>query len=173
MIKYILCKVKKSERGATLVEFAVLIPVLLILLAGILEFGWVFNGWIVITGAAREGARVAATDKNPANVKTAVLEHTSSFFQDVDVYLDGTLIVDGNNGNNGGGNPGQGNQGGGNQGGGNNNDNDNGGNDNDIVLSGGPVQVKVEGKLSPLVGLFIGDNFPIGASATMRLEYLN
>lgn len=53
-------KAKKSESGQSLVEFALIVPILIILLFGIIEFGWLFNGQITVTSAAREGARTAA-----------------------------------------------------------------------------------------------------------------
>jgi Flp pilus assembly protein TadG len=49
----------KDERGAELIEFALVLPLLLLLLAGILDMGFLFKDWEVVTNAAREGARVA------------------------------------------------------------------------------------------------------------------
>jgi len=48
------------ERGAVAVEFALLLPVLLLILFGTLEFGRVYSQWQVYNGAARQGARCAA-----------------------------------------------------------------------------------------------------------------
>ena len=60
MLRKIVDLLKKDDRGAALVEFAIVLPVLIVLIMGIVEFGWIYNGFITITGAAREGARVAA-----------------------------------------------------------------------------------------------------------------
>jgi len=52
----------KQTTGQSLVEFALVIPILLLLLVGIMEFS---RGWMarnILTGAAREAARVAAVD---------------------------------------------------------------------------------------------------------------
>jgi len=52
--------VRKREKGQNLVEFALILPVFLLLVVGMAEFG---RGWMtrnILTGAAREGARVAA-----------------------------------------------------------------------------------------------------------------
>ncbi len=49
----------RGERGAALVEFALALPLLLVVLAGIVDFGFVFQRYEVITNAAREGARLA------------------------------------------------------------------------------------------------------------------
>jgi Flp pilus assembly protein TadG len=48
------------DRGATAVEFALLLPVLLLLVFGLIDFGRALNAQITLTQAAREGARLAA-----------------------------------------------------------------------------------------------------------------
>ncbi|MDP2661513.1 MAG: TadE/TadG family type IV pilus assembly protein [Dehalococcoidia bacterium] len=50
----------RSERGEALVEFVILAPVLMLLLFGMVDFGRVYDAWVVSTNAAREGARYAA-----------------------------------------------------------------------------------------------------------------
>jgi Flp pilus assembly protein TadG len=56
-----------DERGAALVEFALVLPILLILLFGMLDFGKAFNYWIDETHLANEGARWAVVNKNPGS----------------------------------------------------------------------------------------------------------
>ena len=48
------------ERGAVAVEFALILPVLLLIVVGTIEFGRVYSQVQVYNGAAREGARCAA-----------------------------------------------------------------------------------------------------------------
>lgn len=48
-----------SEDGAQLIEFALVLPLLLLVVLGIAEFGFLFQRYEVITNAAREGARMA------------------------------------------------------------------------------------------------------------------
>ena len=48
------------DRGAAAVEFALLLPVLLLLVFGIIDFGRALNAQITLTQAAREGSRLAA-----------------------------------------------------------------------------------------------------------------
>ena len=48
----------RSDRGAELIEFAVVMPILIFVIAGIFEFGMMFRAFESVTNAAREGARV-------------------------------------------------------------------------------------------------------------------
>lgn len=48
-----------SERGAELIEFALVFPILLMVVLGIVDFGFLFQRMEVVTNAAREGARIA------------------------------------------------------------------------------------------------------------------
>lgn len=48
---------QNSESGVAAVEMAIILPVLFLILFGIINFGTVFYNYIVITNAAREGAR--------------------------------------------------------------------------------------------------------------------
>jgi Flp pilus assembly protein TadG len=49
-----------SSRGAELIEFALVLPLLLLVVLGIVDFGFVFQRLEVVTNAAREGARVGS-----------------------------------------------------------------------------------------------------------------
>jgi Flp pilus assembly protein TadG len=62
---------KTSERGAVAVEFALLAPVLVMLLLGITEFGRAYNAQVTLSSAAREGVRVMAIGNSPAAARTA------------------------------------------------------------------------------------------------------
>jgi Flp pilus assembly protein TadG len=53
---------RTGERGASLVEFALVLPVLLVLLFGIIEASWAFAQHNDVRHGAREGARLAAVD---------------------------------------------------------------------------------------------------------------
>lgn len=53
-------RAKSNRRGAATVEMAVVTPLLLVLLFGIIEYGWVFSVRQALVTAAREGARTAA-----------------------------------------------------------------------------------------------------------------
>ena len=49
----------RSERGAELIEFALAVPLLLFIIMGLVDFGFLFQRFQVVTNAAREGARIA------------------------------------------------------------------------------------------------------------------
>jgi Flp pilus assembly protein TadG len=53
------------EAGVSVVEFALVLPLLLVLLLGVLDFGRAFNYWIDQTHLANEAARWATVNKNP------------------------------------------------------------------------------------------------------------
>lgn len=55
---------RKNNRGQAIVEFALILPVLVVLVMGLLEFGLFFHAHINVTYAAREAARIAALDTN-------------------------------------------------------------------------------------------------------------
>ena len=67
-------------RGAAVVEFAVVLPLLLTILFGIMEYGWVFMVRQTLQTAAREGARIAVlqTSKSPY---TSVLTRVAAVMQ--------------------------------------------------------------------------------------------
>jgi Flp pilus assembly pilin Flp len=55
--------INRKENGTTAVEFALILPVFIVIIFAILEFGIVFNNWIALTYAAREGVRMAVVDE--------------------------------------------------------------------------------------------------------------
>ena len=48
----------RSERGAEIIELALVTPLFLLLIAAMFDFGFLFRNWEVVTNAAREGARM-------------------------------------------------------------------------------------------------------------------
>ena len=59
-----------------MVELALVLPVFLVLLMGIVDFGLGLRNWITITNAAREGARYAAVSCVSAPNDSDVIDHT-------------------------------------------------------------------------------------------------
>jgi Flp pilus assembly protein TadG len=68
----------RDDRGAVLVEFALIAPVLILLLFGIVEYGLVFNAQLQVTGAARTAARTMAVTGNPVTAQTAAIASTAA-----------------------------------------------------------------------------------------------
>lgn len=54
----------KRERGQSLVEFSMVVTVILLMLLGMVEFGFIFDHHLTIEYATREGARVGAAMAN-------------------------------------------------------------------------------------------------------------
>jgi Flp pilus assembly protein TadG len=55
---------RSDDDGAAAVEFALLLPILLVVLCGIVDFGLVFNAKMTLTHATREGVRVLALQQD-------------------------------------------------------------------------------------------------------------
>jgi Flp pilus assembly protein TadG len=55
----------RAESGVALIEFALVLPLLALLLFSVLDMGKAFNYWIDETQLAHEGARYAAVNQNP------------------------------------------------------------------------------------------------------------
>ena len=77
----------RSARGAELIEFALVLPVLLLIVLGIVDFGFMFQRMEVVTNAAREGARLAVL---PGYAKTDVEARVCDYLQSGGVPLVGT-----------------------------------------------------------------------------------
>jgi Flp pilus assembly protein TadG len=57
----------RSQQGQTMTEFALVLPILAVLLFGIIQFGIVFNNYVTLTDATRAGARKAAVGRQLAD----------------------------------------------------------------------------------------------------------
>ncbi|WP_166532766.1 TadE/TadG family type IV pilus assembly protein [Blastococcus xanthinilyticus] len=62
----------RGERGASAVEFAFVVPLLLVLVLGIVEFGHAFQVQGTLSAAAREGVRAMALRNDPADARAVV-----------------------------------------------------------------------------------------------------
>ena len=69
----------RDARGAELIEFAMVLPLFLLLTAGIFDFGMMFRTYEAVTNAAREGARVGVLPAyQPADVQARVDAYIAS-----------------------------------------------------------------------------------------------
>lgn len=65
------------RRAQSLVEFAFVMPVLLAVLIGIMEFGWLAKNTMTLSSAAREGARMAAVGKTTQTVSDVITRYAN------------------------------------------------------------------------------------------------
>jgi len=61
----------RSERGTAVVEFALVAPLLFLIVFGVIEFGRVLNAYNQLTQLAGQGARAAAVNRNPDGTQIA------------------------------------------------------------------------------------------------------
>ena len=59
----------KNERGQTMTEFAFVLPILLVVLFGIIQFGIAFNNYVALTDAARAASRKGAVSRSSSDPK--------------------------------------------------------------------------------------------------------
>ena len=63
---------RRSSRGAAAVEFALVVPLLLLLVMGIIDFGWMLMKSNLLNNAARDAARIASLGGSYAEVDTTL-----------------------------------------------------------------------------------------------------
>jgi len=71
-------KLKKDNKGQAMVELALVLPVLLLLVFGIIEFGRVFGTYLMVTHGAREGARAGAVGIADTDIIALVRDRTAN-----------------------------------------------------------------------------------------------
>lgn len=74
--------VRNSEAAQTLVEFSLVLPIFLLLLFALVDFGRAFFSWQVVTNAAREGARAGAVQSDAATIDTKMYQSFCSSWPD-------------------------------------------------------------------------------------------
>lgn len=85
------------KKGQALVEFAVIAPILVFLLIGVLEVGWALTGYLILNDATREAARFAARPHyldDPASVYTHTLETMPLDLRNRGVFLLQTVQIE-------------------------------------------------------------------------------
>ena len=92
-------KVLANQKGQAMVEFALVVPLFLLLLCGIIEFGVLYNAQLTLEQDAREGARYAAIHAKEEDLAAKVYAHlcleplTSAVSLDVDLSQPGSVTV--------------------------------------------------------------------------------
>ena len=87
-------RARRTQAGTSTVEMTIVLPVLLLLVFGIGDFGIAYTRWSSLTNAVREGARVGVVFRNPcdAAVVETIIENTVSTFA-ASAGVDGPSIV--------------------------------------------------------------------------------
>ena len=65
------------ERGAVVVEFALIVPMLLLIVLGVFDFGYMLNRNTIVSNASRDGARTASLDGSYADICETVRSELS------------------------------------------------------------------------------------------------
>ena len=87
MGKILRLKREDGQRGQAMIEFALILPLLLIITFIIVDFGFGFSQWVIVTNASREGARYGATGVPEADVVTRTVETSNGVLSDGNVEV--------------------------------------------------------------------------------------
>lgn len=71
-------RLKRDEKGQSLIEFALVIPIILLIALGTIQFSYMLNSYILLSGLARDGARVGSYTNDDDAVKTYLNDNTQS-----------------------------------------------------------------------------------------------
>ncbi|MCW2802448.1 MAG: hypothetical protein QOF52_1118 [Propionibacteriaceae bacterium] len=80
--------VGQNDRGSAIVEFALLAPILVILVMGIAEFGRAYYMQMSLSGAAREGVRSMVLQKDEATAKTVTKAASTLALTDAQIVIE-------------------------------------------------------------------------------------
>jgi Flp pilus assembly protein TadG len=84
-----------AEGGQALVEFALVLPLLVLLLLGIVQFGQLFGAYLDVLAAARVGARAAALGASASAAEAVATQAADAMGRDLEVAVTGTSAADG------------------------------------------------------------------------------
>lgn len=124
---------RDGERGQSLVEFALVLPVLALFLLGIVDFGRIYSAHLTASEAARDAARYASIGESNATIGQVIQDDTASLSGGASWTI----------------------------------------NPDTTRTSGDTVTVNVSTSVAifdPLLMAFLGTNFPVNSSVTMRVE---
>jgi len=82
ILKRLAGRPRKAEDGQSLVEFALVLPIFLLVLFAIVDFGMAFHAWITVTNSAREGGRLGSVHASAAAIQQRVRDTADTLNQD-------------------------------------------------------------------------------------------
>lgn len=103
MARFSLRKLLRKDRGAAVLEFGLIAPLLFLIIWAIIAFGRGYQRLNILTGALRHGGRVASTLIDPCGgqkwvVDSAVAQHSRAFGAEIDVSSAQYAVTCGNPG---------------------------------------------------------------------------
>ena len=72
---------RRGEDGQAMVEFALILPILLLILCGIIDFGWLFYNQLALNNICREGARYAVVNTAEDHSTDDILRHIDNYIE--------------------------------------------------------------------------------------------
>ena len=72
----------RGEDGQAMLEFALVLPIFLLILCGILDFGWLYYNQLALNNICREGARYAVVSTEENKQTDGILRHIENFIDD-------------------------------------------------------------------------------------------
>ncbi len=82
---------RRKEDGQAMLEFALVLPIFLLILCGIIDFGWMFYNQLALNNICREGARYAIVNTAEDHTTDEILRHINNYV--VDTYSLGDVDV--------------------------------------------------------------------------------
>lgn len=89
-----LFKFPSESRGQGMVEFALVIPIVIAMIFGILELGWLLYNNHTVSNATREGARYAMVNSGERSAETASKASVQNVVNEYVANLTGSVIVE-------------------------------------------------------------------------------
>ncbi len=85
---------RRGERGASAVEFALVVPILLAIVFGIVDLGLAINRYAMVNNAAREGVREASLGATESEIRAVVTRGTDDLPGTITITV-GCMLPDG------------------------------------------------------------------------------
>jgi Flp pilus assembly protein TadG len=83
-------RIGRAQDGQAMVEFALVLPLLLLLVTGIIQFGILFHNYVTLTDAVRAGARQAAVSRtlpDPVGAATSRVKSSAAGLEGSDIVV--------------------------------------------------------------------------------------
>ena len=72
---------RRREDGQAMLEFALVLPIFLLILCGIIDFGWLFYNQLALNNICREGARYAVVNTAEDHSTDEIMRHIENYIE--------------------------------------------------------------------------------------------